>query len=245
LLGRPYLFEALIIAHVERCNLRCNYCYQFHPNYDRTKPKQTYMALDLIRELLERHVINPRGLAFWGGGEPTCGDDFEDIVELLSASGFSQILNTNAVRMSPAVVKALSADMRFGLVCSVDAGTPETYSRVKGANAYRLVMENLAIYAATGGNVAVKYIILPDNEDEVLTFADQALAIGIRKYQIDFDNGCCGREPTCPDSVFVAAETFVSHLRNQGAEVSWTGNCRPRFSPAQAKRVDSWFMLSS
>jgi MoaA/NifB/PqqE/SkfB family radical SAM enzyme len=49
---------------------------------------------------------------------------------------------------------------------SLDAGTRETYAKVKGKNVFDTVVENIKRYSVNGGNIQLKYIIMLENSNE-------------------------------------------------------------------------------
>jgi molybdenum cofactor biosynthesis enzyme MoaA len=67
------------------------------------------------------------------------------------------------------------------IMTSIDCGTAETFRRIKSVNCFDKVCYNLARYAATGGCVVLKYIMLPsinDIEAEADGFVGLAAKLG-------------------------------------------------------------------
>jgi molybdenum cofactor biosynthesis enzyme MoaA len=46
---------------------------------------------------------------------------------------------------------------------SLDAGTRESYTKIKGKDVFDTVVENIRRYAANSGNIQLKYIVMPEN----------------------------------------------------------------------------------
>jgi len=181
----PYPFRHLIIAHFTRCNLRCRYCYILRHGY-LEKPYVPYDVMPALRSMTDRKLLSPRGQVSWGGGEPVLYDGFEAAFRLLMDYGVTQDVNTNGTVLSPLLLEALARG-KVSLTCGVDAGTAETYARIKGGDFFHRVWKNLEAYAATGGEVAAKIIVTMDNHHEVLPFVERAKAAGVRNILYDVD----------------------------------------------------------
>ena len=79
---------------------------------------------------------------------------------------------TNSVRYSSAVEKFLKKGL-IKIVTSVDAGTPETFKKIRGRPKFLNVFKNLRTYASIDPTrVTVKYIFTEDNnnKDELMNF---------------------------------------------------------------------------
>lgn len=75
---------------------------------------------------------------------------------------------TNCMKYDEAVAKNLHENPNSAINLSIDAGTPETWKRIKGRDNFETVMENLARYraeSAQAGQITMKYIVLPDIND--------------------------------------------------------------------------------
>jgi poly(ribitol-phosphate) beta-N-acetylglucosaminyltransferase len=158
-----FMFNNLNIEHYTICNLRCSYCCwnTTHPVSYELFP---YRLLPVLQQLIKNKLIDPKGWLFWGGGEPALLDEFGACVELATAYGIKHDVSSNATLFSP-VIATLLKDRRNTLVTSVDAGTPETYLKVRGSDYFHQVWGNLQRYAEiTGGDrVSIKYIITEGN----------------------------------------------------------------------------------
>jgi molybdenum cofactor biosynthesis enzyme MoaA len=75
-------------------------------------------------------------------------EDFEEILLLLSGHGCTSIVNTNGTVYSAVLCNAL-ANGTASITCSIDAGTPATYARLKGRDCIDRVLSHLGRYAET------------------------------------------------------------------------------------------------
>lgn len=199
----PYPFRHLVIAHFTQCNLRCRYCYILRNGY-LEKPHAPYDIVPVLCSLGERRLLSPRGRVSWGGGEPLLYEGFEPAFRFLLEYGVTQDVNTNGTVLSPPILDGLGR-RRVSLACGVDAGTAETYRRIKGRNFFDRVWKNLEAYAATGGEVAAKIIVTGENHHEVVPFLERARAAGVRNILYDVDYF----EPRQPDEVIRAIGTLI------------------------------------
>lgn len=238
LMDRRFKFKRLNANHVENCNLICTYCYQADPAYNRRKPKQLYRLPPLIRAMLQRELLDPTGDVMFGGGEPTLGEDFEELVTMFDQIGLAQNVNTNAVRFSSALERAMRNNSERTLVTvSIDAGTRDTYARVKGADVFDQVLRHVSRYAETGGRIRVKYIILPDNCREIEQLIDRLSGLKLVEFSLDFDCGILGH-PAYADDLWDLAERAADRARAAGFRTGWNGYSRPMMTDAQIARAE-------
>lgn len=75
------------------------------------------------------------------------------------------------------------------MICSVDAGFPETYFQLKERDYLELVWRNLEEYIRLGVHVTPKYIVKSENcaDAELEAFVARAVQIGARELILDID----------------------------------------------------------
>ena len=171
------------------CNLRCCFCgYTLSNNF---KPAQ-YDALSILREFKPKDVEWDAAVDF-NGGEPTLLPDFSDYIEYFNSRRIRIYLYTNGVRFSRPVYDGIAKGNIRWVCTSLDAGCPSTFKRVKGADAFLQVVENLTRYAHAGnqggGFLSVKYIFCEENcsDDDVAGFSYAMLAIRPQRVWLTFD----------------------------------------------------------
>lgn len=177
------------IAQFAHCNIECNYCYLqtqdpslFAAGFD------PYPVLPALRQLAAEGRLAPDVVMDWGGGEPTIYREFDDVLEFATRFGATTWIHTNGTRLPPAVAGGLSTK-RVHVICSVDAGTRETWKRIKNRDLLETVWRNLERYVRHGCRVVLKYIVKDENcdEPELDAFLHRAVAIGARELVIDID----------------------------------------------------------
>jgi MoaA/NifB/PqqE/SkfB family radical SAM enzyme len=170
----------LSIEHHSVCNLRCNYCSEIY--YGGKKSK--YNVVEFISYLSEKKSLNNCEQVVWGGGEPTLDKSFKEIFEQINLHANPNIYHrvfTNSVRYS----EPLNEFLKRGLVkitTSIDAGTEETFKKVRGRQKFQNVFENLKNYAQIDSSkITIKYIFTDENnkEDEINEFVKNCV-----KYQL-------------------------------------------------------------
>jgi Radical SAM superfamily len=181
-------------APVTLCNLRCTFCgYTKQDAFHGSK----YDALEILR------VFSP-GDTTWdatvdlNGGEPALLPDLDEYLAFFASHRVRVLLYTNAVRYRQSIFDGLAGGAIRWVCTSLDAGTPSSFRRLKGRDAFLQVLENLARYASAGsgggGLLAVKYIFCADNctDDDISGFAYAMLAIRPQKIWLTLDF-----EPLC------------------------------------------------
>ncbi len=177
------------IAHYSHCNIKCNYCYlQTQDPASFESGFRPYRLLNTVRQLLDEGTLAPDSIIDWGGGEPTAYREFDDILALTLERGAFHYVHSNGVRLPELIGKTSHAD-RIHVICSVDAGLPQTYLRMKKRNYLERVWTNLAAYIAAGCRVTIKYIVREDNcsDADINAFCARAVAIGARDLILDID----------------------------------------------------------
>ena len=186
--------EVVLIHHHKACNLRCRFCFLQNEEdvVDPAEIAQVSPPEDLnatLRSMIEAgHITTNTGVAF-AGGEPTLAADFEDTLRLFEDFGSKSIIVfTNSVLLSDSILSRLPHNRALEVVTSVDAGTAETFARIKGVDQFDRVWSNLRTYAGVSDRVAAKMVVMPENLHEVEAFVELAVDCGVRdvRYDVDF-----------------------------------------------------------
>jgi uncharacterized Fe-S cluster-containing radical SAM superfamily protein len=179
----------LAIAQFSHCNIECNYCF-----LQTADPKvyaagfRPYPVLGPIRGLARRGALSPRLTVDWGGGEPTIYKEFDAVLRLVTRLGATTWVHTNGTRL-PRPLRDGLPTRRIHILCSVDAGTRETWKRIKRRDLLETVWQNLEQYIRRGCRVVLKYIVKEENcgEPELRAFVARAVAIGATELMLDID----------------------------------------------------------
>jgi organic radical activating enzyme len=219
--AKPWPFGILIINSHSACNQKCDYCFLAIADFE--MPAYYYMAEPGIDSLVEGGWLAPNAYVLWGGGEPTVSREFPTISQKLFARGCHFNIYSNATRVMPVLEEAL-AQGRCHFVTSVDAGTPETYHRIKylsdhpvlldGRTAFDQVWANIATYAkANSDSVIVKYIFNRKNlsDPDIEGFIKQCLNHGVTRVMLvaEFTDVFGGAVPAEIWAALVKARTLA------------------------------------
>ena len=177
-----------------KCNSKCSYCYevQNRKKFDKIKP---YNTVPIIKEMLEKKILRPGGEVAFGGGEPTIAPEFEELIKLLTESGFTNMrIHSSGIKYSPAIAEAIKKGV-LNIVISIDAGCEKTYKKIKNVNCYNKVIENMKKYASVNtygyGLMTSKYIIIPninDNRKEIDLWLESVQRAGVRWIAVDIED---------------------------------------------------------
>ncbi len=209
--NEKYLFSQMTMNHFVKCNLNCSYCSC--PSFMHEEEIDIVPAMEYLINL---NYLNPKANIFWAGGEPTLSRHFESALNLLADYGTNNMIGTNAVVFSEIVKEALSRK-RASIVVSLDAGTPETYKKIKGHDFFDRVVRNITEYAKTDGEVIAKMIIMPENsaENEVISFVEVMGQSGVKTLIYDVNN----KDPNQSQSVIDAIKLFIHEAQKRNIEM--------------------------
>jgi len=177
-----------------KCNSRCIYCYA--ENNKRVFSKMVpYNVAPVIEDLAKKGYLRDGGEIAFGGGEPTIYPEFDDLVNIFTKNGISNMrVHSSGIKYSPAIENAIR-ESALNVVVSIDAACSETYKRIKRVDCYEQVMENLKKYAEANtfgyGFMTTKYIIIPhinDNIKEIENWIQNTRKIGGRWLALDIED---------------------------------------------------------
>jgi glutamate-1-semialdehyde 2,1-aminomutase len=225
---KEYAIDYLGLGNWVYCNIECNYCeLQTKGLAVAAQNFQPYLIADTVRDLLDRGQLSPEATVDWGGGgEPTFYKDFPLVLELLLDAGTFNYIHTNGTR-NPETLQVPHPE-NVHIICSVDAGTPDTYRRIKARDYFARVWENLNGWKQRGARVSVKYIMKEENAGPADRFGFLEQCRRLRPdsviLDIDFD------EPDSKQRVVEALAALRHALEAENHHVTFghTGN---RFTP--------------
>jgi uncharacterized Fe-S cluster-containing radical SAM superfamily protein len=154
------------------CNFSCHNC----GNVIQWE-KCTYNAwdtlLDRFKVIEDSGMVADDCLITLALGEPTIAKNHGEILQHLGR--YPLIVFSNAYVWSEPTAEAL-ADGNTWLRVSVDAGTRETFAKIKGVDGFGRVYKNLENYAKYG-TLVLKYIVFPElNDDDANLYGFMELA---------------------------------------------------------------------
>lgn len=131
--------RVVFIEITNRCNLLCETCPRTF--FDR-EPLKTLSYVEFV-QIAEQFPEMRRALLH-GIGEPLLNKELPQIIKYLKGREVEVIINSNGTLLTPTWQTALVESGLDQYRCSIDGAKPETYARIRGANALPKLMEGLA-----------------------------------------------------------------------------------------------------
>ena len=145
------------------CNYKCSYCtIGGAPPNDSEHGRRTLG--DVITAFKNADLLDPDyNVVLSTAGEPLLHPRRKEFYQAFDGTEF--IVNTNGSIYDPDLFEMMMKKQVL-LITSVDAGTRETYRKIKGVDGFLKVRSNLSRYAqAAIGIVALKYLFVPGIND--------------------------------------------------------------------------------
>lgn len=154
--------------------------------------KSAYEKLFDMLELAERSgIIAPDATWQVSSGEIAVHPYRERIMALVK--GKPTMFYTNCMKFDEAVAQNLRENPNSAINLSIDAGTRETWKRVKGIDNFDQVLENLVKYHAASvrpEQITLKYIVMPginDIYEDYLSLMEIMKALEVKHLAISRD----------------------------------------------------------
>lgn len=206
-MGGEFLPGGFNIQHYTACNERCLYCCYAQEN-DFRKPQ--YDILPIWEMLHRQGKLKGRNCIDFSGGEPAILKDFDAILSyLLKHDMGTVIVYSNATVFSPVLYEGLKKN-KFLLTTSLDTGLKSTYAKLRGADVFEKVIDNLTKYRNSGTHgMHLKYVITEHNrtDDDMYSFILAMLALRPNKVYISPDFPY-GDKEIPPETVRFAAKLW-------------------------------------
>ncbi len=175
------------------CNYNCSYC-GCHSNSPQP-PINAGAVMNWLEKWLDGGLLHPQYTRLSvADGEPLLNAFFGPGSEFCLRHGFQMELFSNSSVPSDRVVELAEAGL-LRLITSLDAGTAETYARIRGADGLERVWTNIARYLeaapeASKENIHLKYILLEPNlsRREIDAFAERVERHGLRTVLLNIEN---------------------------------------------------------
>lgn len=170
------------ISPAGACNHRCTYC-----GLDFMEYQPRFLDTCLLKERLEElGKLGLKSIMYAGEGEPFLHRDIASIISHTKKSGIDVSITTNGVFFNEDLAESIFCDTEW-IKVSLDAVTPETYSKIHSCNPndFNRVIENIKnavkvkrknIYSCTLG---IQFLLLPENRHETVSLVKLARDIGM------------------------------------------------------------------
>lgn len=191
-------YKMLHLSHWTQCNCGCIYCSRMKDSkgaiISKSSKSSYYNMLPVLKGLYKNNLLDKENLVVvFQGGDISVLKEFKDLLKECLKKGLKEaIIITNNIVYQPMVFELLKKE-KGKLMTSLDAGTRETYLKLKRVDKFKETVSNLKKYAelTKGERIVVKYIIVEDyndNIEEINKYLDLLLSIGIKNTEFQIDN---------------------------------------------------------
>jgi molybdenum cofactor biosynthesis enzyme MoaA len=198
--------------------MKCSYCSSKYYG----GRESSYDTGVIISELTNTDLLEDDVHVVWGGGEPTLSSKFKQVTkDLIDNEKIHKIrVLSNSLKFSEDLYKFVSSE-KIRIVTSIDAGTQDTFQKVRGKGNLIQVLENLKKYSekiSSHENLTIKYIITNDNQNsfEIKSFVDLVKKYGFERNFIQISCNF-SYEKLTKETIFSVYE-LAARLMNQGFE---------------------------
>jgi MoaA/NifB/PqqE/SkfB family radical SAM enzyme len=161
-----------------RCNLKCKFCFQDHADRVVLPPN--------IEQILERQF--PYLYEFeLAGGEPLITSECIRLIQRADPVRYPDLslgLITNGTAVTEPIVRLLSTRRITWILVSIDAATPETYRKVRGADFGKVLhgvrrLNDIRTQHGKTWDLKINLIVMRSNMHEAPAFVDLARSLDV------------------------------------------------------------------
>lgn len=164
------------------CNYKCEYCSAHQPN--RKNYNEKFYLEEYLTAMENRDMLNDIFSVLFAAGEPTLNEKRFGLYEHCRKRQYFLDVFSNCSVFDEALFQ-LAGESPVIIRKSFDAGTPETYEKIKKVNCYQKMLENVERYLQAPFLVLnPKYLFMPginDNTTDVLNFVEMCT-----RFHVDF-----------------------------------------------------------
>ncbi len=157
------------------CNQACDFC-----TFRYIKDKSILKTDVAERTIIELSQCGVKAINWTGGGEPLIHKDYMYLTGIAHATGLEQGLFTNGVLLDDKLMSHIARTHKW-VRFSIDAGTPETYQRIRKRDDFDKVISNVKKMVAIKGRcqVGIGFVITPSNFNEIPAFSRLVKETGV------------------------------------------------------------------
>lgn len=150
------------------CNAKCIYCDAVHEERNQSAiaaETRFEMYGQFLNQLCVTKSIDSHSMIVIASGEITINPYKRILYDALEKTSLPVRAYSNCIQFDPILAEIISQNEASCLQCDIDAGTAETYIKIKGVNRFHGVKNNLKEYLAHDCVIAIRYIVMPDWND--------------------------------------------------------------------------------
>jgi len=172
------------------CNFKCGHCnaqrYLIN-NPDEVPADKRIMTKEHLKSLIDfASEWGVRGVCIGGGGEPLMNRNVWDLPSYIVQKGMKPSYATNGSLINDSIAEEMMNCRWVGV--SLDSGTRDVFEKVHGVDMFDRVVTNLELLVnkkkETGSKIDIsyKFLIRPDNWQDLYTACKLAKDIGVRDF---------------------------------------------------------------
>ena len=177
----PPLPTNLYFEVTNRCNLPCQHCVR---TFNLHEPERDPLPHEL--KTAAAHLPHLRRTVLHGIGEPLLNKNLPEMIRFAKAQGSWVLFNSNGTLLNRAWQDTLIDSGLDELRISMDAATPETFEKIRGAPTFPRIIENLRRFVARKAERGVAHprlslwmVAIRETIHELPALVDLAAEIGI------------------------------------------------------------------
>lgn len=180
------LIHSIALNHYLTCNLACTHC-----GYRSSDPKyfdsDENLVLDTIKKLNNAKMLSGDCNFHIGGGEPSINKKLKTTIQYLLENNRKIFINSNATHFISLFVQGVQKGL-VTLILTPDAGSRDIYKKIKKADLFEQVWQNIGYYTKMlQDKVLIKFIIEDGNKDDVENMVIMCKKHNVSKIMLDFD----------------------------------------------------------
>lgn len=216
--------NSIIISHWTKCNSDCIYC-----KIDKNEKKKPYKIIPILKDMKAKNLIDFKGRLLFGGGEPTCLDEFEKILDFFYKNEIEDVqINSSGIKFSKTIAKYLERE-GTKLTISPDSSDEALYRKIKRVNKHKDVWNNIKKYAAMQKQniygVKTKFIILPGiniGEKEIENWLIKSKENGVNSVILDVEAKWYAKyKENIPQKLIGLFNFFETKAKEMGLKTSY------------------------
>lgn len=173
------------------CNFRCIYCFSENQLKRLKNDEDGFTTYEILRQLSEMPEYDTSDFNIQlSNGEFCANKHYNEIFDVLLKTKWKVVFLTNMSIYNEKFAQFLETGRAVRVLVSLDAGTPETYKKVKGVDCLEKVVNNLKKYPLHKTKLCLKYIFLEginDNDADVDGFYEIVKETGCKNLVLSSD----------------------------------------------------------
>lgn len=179
--------ESVTLNHFMYCNLKCAHCGYLHKVRYKTKDTKDDLVLEALQTFSKAGILNPNYSVDIGGGEPSLSKGLDKILKYLTENNHKIHINSNVALFKENYVQGIK-DGLITLTLTPDAGSREVYLKIKGADYFDIVKDNVKKYMKElADKIEVKFIIEEGNIDDIQNMIEFCKECGVKQVKCALD----------------------------------------------------------